>query len=426
MTHSLQRRLVAAFAGIAAATALLFGVLCIVLAYSLEDAFFARMLDEEAAHQLEHWQAHGRYTQPQRDYFRLYEKASDLPSDLARQLRREAAAGEYFGDAGRHYHLSTLNPEGEASAYLVAEVSRYLFVRPIRADLMRLVGLGAIAVTMLIAALGYLLARRASAPLTRLAGLVAASRPEHLPTGFSKDFPTNEIGVLADALDQALTRTQSMVERERQFTRDASHELRTPITVIRGAAELLQAQPLPAAAGAPLRRIAEACGDMEQSVAALLALARETPVAVGDTPIALLPAVETAVLQHAHRLEGKPVELVIDVAEAVTVSVSRPALLMILGNIIGNAFSHVSAGCIRIHGAGTALVIVDTGRGIEPAIRDRLGELGIKGTASGGFGYGLSIVRRLCERNGITLTIGDGEAGGTRVCLCFPRSEASP
>ena len=70
--------------------------------------------------------------------------------------------------------------------------------------------------------------------------------------------------------------------------------------------------------------------------------------------------------------------------------------------------------------AGSALEIRDSGPGIEDDIVGRLGEPLVKGSASTGFGLGLSIVKRLCNRFDVVLSIGPLEDGGTRAEVRFP------
>lgn len=92
-----------------------------------------------------------------------------------------------------------------------------------RAKLLRLLaGVGGVAVVLALA-LGWLLARRTSAPLVRLADQVAALAPDALPDRLGGHWPDDEVGVLASGLDGLLGRLHRFIERERAFTRDASH-----------------------------------------------------------------------------------------------------------------------------------------------------------------------------------------------------------
>ena len=422
--HSLRRRLVLAFVVFSLLTALLFSFLSIVFAYSVEDSFFYRMLRDEAAHQVAAIQQTGQLAQPKNELIHAYTDPTELPNDLRQQYLQEPARQEFAGEDGRHYHLLKKQTLSAAlpSVLLVAEVSQHLEVRPVRSDLLWFLAKTTLVVLLLTSLIGYWLARRATAPLSTLAQQIAATEPGKLPKDFAAHYPNNEIGVLARSLESALQRIDAFIQREQHFTRDASHELRTPIAVVQSAAELLAQllaqQSLPDSARQPLQRIQLACSQMEQTITLLLSLAREMPSAE-KTKVQLLPLIETSVVQAAHLLDGKPVEVVVDVAADCQVSGHRTVLAIVLGNLIGNAFQYTAAGEIRIDGDSSQLNITDTGIGIAPALQPRLFEPLVKGEHSTGFGIGLSLVARLCQRYDIALSIIATPAGGTRATLRF-------
>lgn len=405
--YSLRRRIVGAFAVFALATALCFSAFSLVFVYTVEDSFFDNMLRQEAGHQL---RGGGQPVKPLRDFVSVHRDQSTFPADLARQFD---GGREYFGDAGRHYHVA---PPGAAPYYIVAEVSRELVVRPRLPFLAGVLGALALAMVALTAGFGYWLARRATAPLDRLAALVVRAEPGQLPRGFARGFPDNEIGALAKGLEQAMDRIADFIEREQHFTRDASHELRTPLAVVGGAARLLASQPLAPQQAAQVQRIAAASEAMAQSVDTLLALARED---LGQSPSAepvlLLPLVESVVVHHAHLLDGKAVEVVVDVDAKDCAVCRRAALSILLSNLVSNAFGHTMSGQVRIGMEQGCLVVTDTGPGIAPGLH----RAGAKGEASEGLGLGLSIVHRLAARSGIGLEIGSAAGAGTRAVLRF-------
>jgi signal transduction histidine kinase len=419
-THSLRNRVIAAFLMLAAFVALLFSLFNFVFLYSVEDQVFARQLDEESARQREHWQRHGEFVAPLRDYMALHRSYESMPAAVRVPLLAEPRRREFSSDDGRHYHLAVLElSPGPEQAYLLAEVSQYLLVRPIRNRLLGFYAVSALAVLAVAGLIGYLLARRATAPLTRLVAVLDDVKPDSRPAPFAIAFPDNEIGRLAQSLEQALARVAAFVEREKSFSRDASHELRTPVAVIQSATELLARQAMPDAAQEHLRQIRSAALQMEQIISTLLALAREAP-ATAHAPVMLLPILEKAIVQHATLLRGKDVHLEVQVPAGTAVAVPAPVLSILLNNLIANAFHYTSAGVIDIAWRGNALEIRDTGPGIEPEVVERLGEPLVKGRSSTGFGLGLSIVKRLCDRFDVVLGIGPIEQGGTRAEVRFP------
>ena len=405
--HSLRRRIVVAFTVFALATALCFSAFSLVFVYTVEDSFFENMLRQEIEHQLKA----GAPVKPLRDFVSVHRDQTTFPADLARQF--ESKRREYFGDAGRHYHV--VSP-GAVPYFIVAEVSRELVVRQRLPFLGGVLAVLVLLMVTLTAGFGYWLARRATAPLDRLAGLVAQAAPGQLPRGFAGEFPDNEIGALAKGLEQAMDRIADFIEREQHFSRDASHELRTPLAVVGGAARLLASQPLAPQQAAQVQRIVAAAEAMAQSVDTMLALAREDlGQAPSAEPVLLLPLVESIVVQHAHLLDGKAVEVVVDVDPNDSVVCRRATLAILLSNLVSNAFGHTMEGQVRISVEQGSLVVADSGPGIAPGLH----RAGVRGQASQGLGLGLSIIHRLAARNGIGLDIISSAAAGTRATLRF-------
>ena len=117
-------------------------------------------------------------------------------------------------------------------------------------------------------------------------------------TALADHFRSDEIGRLAHAFDQAQARLQRFLTREQHFTRDASHELRTPVTVIEGAIDLLAEDVgLSARSQRALQRLRRACQTMRMQIDAFLTLARE-PGSEERNDIRVMEAVNEAIARH--------------------------------------------------------------------------------------------------------------------------------
>ncbi len=405
--HRLQTRLMFAFAGFTLLVAVVFGLYAMVFTYAVEDEFFDAMLRQEAQAQLRQHREHGRWSTPRDESVRLYDDPSAFPPDLQRARAGEPWRREFAGDDGRHYHLREVTPPLPAKpAWLVAEVSGQLVVRPMRERILALLaGSGALLVVLSLA-LGYWLARRTTGPLSRLAGLMDAMGPDRPLPPFAQGFGEDEVGLLARGLEALSERVQAFIAREQEFTRDASHELRTPLAVIRSASERLLAQPgLPAAARRHLMHMLQSAGQLEQTVTMLLSLAREAPPAVAE-PVALLPLLERVIVEQSPLLEDKPVEVRLDVERDARLTAPPAVLHVLVSNLVGNAFAHTQAGEVRIDIADGRLRIANTGEVAPGWPQDEA--IG-KREGSSGFGLGLTIVRRLCQRHAIDLRIERGD-----------------
>ncbi|MGY1408108.1 sensor histidine kinase [Luteimonas sp. A611] len=402
-----------AFAGFTLAVTALFGLYAVVFAYTVEDMFFSGMLQREASEQLQHHAGAGRWATPRESWMRVIEDADRLPAGIGDILQAEPGRTEFAGPDGAHYHLRELDAPG-ARAWLVAEVSGLLVVRPQRAALLQVLAWSAIAMATLALLLGWWLAQRTTAPLSRLALLMAGTAPDRLPTAFACGFRDDEVGLLARRLEELVARIGAFVAREREFTRDASHELRTPLAVIRSATERLAADPtLSSEARDSLAHIRHSASWLEQTVSALLSLAREEAPPTGDVSTPVLPLLERVVVDQSPLLGDKDIVVDIDVPAGASAALPAPALNILLSNLVGNAFAHTHAGRILIRADAGRLRICNPGARIRDA--DLLPF--IKAEASTGSGLGLSIAMRLCDRYGIDLAIEEVEPGRVAVSL---------
>lgn len=421
---SLRRRIIASFLATTTVACLLFGLFSFLFAYVIEDSLFEDALSEEVVRQQVHWAEHGQLARPGRSFVEVHGDPGTFPLDLRRQYGMEAGRAEFSGNAGRHYHVRKFDLPGSAeTAYAVAEVSRHLVVRPMREEMLAFLALWMVGLLLATGVISYWLAERATAPLTRLATLVSGQGADRIPRISADAFPSNEVGLLAVTLERAFDRIRSFVEREVRFTRDASHELRTPLAVIRSAAELVEAQTgLPQEISGPIRRINDATHEMERTINLLLLLAREENSTPKPERVPLLPLIENAVLRASGRFDFASHRISIDVSEDRLIWTNPTALAIILDNLLENALQHSQGGEITIRSDGEELVIADTGPGIPQSISATLYQPFSKGDESEGHGLGLSIVRRLCDRNDVALTF-DGAAGpGTTVRLNFKRA----
>jgi signal transduction histidine kinase len=233
-------------------------------------------------------------------------------------------------------------------------------------------------------------------------------------------FPDDEVGQLASALDDYSSRMTQIVRRDREFNADVSHELRTPLAVIRGATELLLANPeLSEKMRQRLLRIDRAALQCTDLTTALLMLSRNER-GLGSCDISKL----ALQLVEANRglLAGKPVQIHVEGEQGVIIEAPEAVLSVAIGNLLGNACKYTVEGEVRCRIAADHVAIEDTGPGLSTEDAERLFERGYRGSSVGnttGGGIGLSIVRRLCELYGWKVSIAPREAGGAVAILQF-------
>ncbi len=400
----LHRRMMLVFTGFTLGVAGLFALYAVAFMYTVEDRFFDAQLAEEARFQRQQHAITGRWSEPRSAHIRLHLEPGTFPGDLGPAYAASPLRTEFPGEDGRHYHVLRFEAPTAGVAWLVAETSAQLVVRPMRDRVFRLLVWSAAVVLAFALLIAYWLARRTAAPMERLAAAVESMRPGELPDSLPGRFPDDEVGVLARGLEALLRRVRAFVAREQEFTRDASHELRTPLTVIRSAGERLAGEPgLGEDARRHVEHILQSAAQLEQTITTLLALAREDHTAGPRAPARVLPIVERVVVEQSGLIEHKPVTVDVRVPAEATLAVPAPVLHILLSNLVGNAFSHSEAGEVRIDMDERGLCIANHGHPVAAGLRSSIHQPFSRREGSAGFGLGLAIVHRLCSQHGLLL-----------------------
>lgn len=268
--------------------------------------------------------------------------------------------------------------------------------------------------------LGWALARRVIAPVVRLARQVRR-RDQLLDVTppLAPDYAKDEVGELAGAFDDALNRLRAALARERLFTSDVSHELRTPLMVINSSCELLEATPdLPARAKGPLERMTRAAREMQELVQTFLALARKQGDSDTQAPRATLAEVARRQTQEWQgAVEAKGLQWRLSVApEADQALWHEPFLRSVMSNLLRNALHYTERGYIGLQVGADGFVVEDSGVGIPEEQREAMFQPFVRGAEGRGegLGLGLSLVRRICQLQRWSVTLGDSAAGGCR------------
>lgn len=277
--------------------------------------------------------------------------------------------------------------------------------------------------------LGYLLAGRALAPvdrLTRAAYDLSQRRAwrERLPEPERRD----ELWRLAAASNALLATLAEVIEGERRFTADASHEMRTPLTVLRGRLEgALEAASEPKVQTA-LEKALGAADDLLALVEKLLLLARTEAGQAAPTERVALDEIAFEVAETIRpRFDEKGLALVLELPEApVVVLGDRMALGVLVRNLLENALKFTPRGHVTLRvedGSHVRLSVNDSGPGIPKAslahLFDRFYQADVRHRRSGS-GLGLAIVRSVALWHGGVVRVENRPVSGTRFVLELP------
>lgn len=230
-----------------------------------------------------------------------------------------------------------------------------------------------------------------------------------------------EVSTLVRALDHFTERLTDFIERERNFTRDASHELRTPIAVLRSAMELLERK-YGEFGDATITRMHRTLYDMESLIETLLLLAREDHQSLQAEEIVVNDLIEHELELLQAVFHDKPIE--INVAEEGVLELSAPqqVVRILISNLLRNAYTYTPQGQINVRVEPDSISISDSGVGMDEQQLKQLGTPFYRGgdnEKSSGYGLGMAIVKRLCNRYGWTLSLFSKLGEGTEVRVRF-------
>ena len=306
---------------------------------------------------------------------------------------------------------------------------------------------------------GYLLARASLAPVVAMGAQARQISATSLDARLVIANPRDELGQLATVLNLLLARLQLSFEQQRAFMADASHELRTPIAVVRTSADVA------------LDRPDRPAGELRQSLEIIRGEARRLTRIVDDL---FLLARADAGQQPVRREHIYLEEIVADVARAARVlaevrgvSIEAPPgdespylgdaalLARVLMNLVDNAIRHTpTGGLVRLSlqpgsvaGSTPAdsaaarpeqhayrIAVDDAGSGIPEHTRDRLFERFVRGdlargrapdSATGGAGLGLAIARWVVEAHGGSIALERSSDAGSTFVVTLPMSIAT-
>ncbi|MEM5369090.1 ATP-binding protein [Paraburkholderia azotifigens] len=267
-------------------------------------------------------------------------------------------------------------------------------------------------------------------PLRTLSEAIEARSPDSLDAIAVKNVP-DEVFPLVAALNTLLQRLRQSLDRERAFTGDAAHELKTPLAAIKVQAQVALTACDPERQRRAMQRVVEAVDRSTHLADQLLALARleeSTPLPSARVDLADM-AKACIVDQHAHA-DYKQMSLTLRADGATTVCAPPALVRILLDNLVDNAVKYGRAqGRMEIaiwSDADTMFLEVrDDGPGVAEADRSRLHDRFFRGAnhVEKGSGLGLSIVARIVAqlRGRMEYTTGiDGQGFGVRVGLPLP------
>lgn len=290
-------------------------------------------------------------------------------------------ATRHITPAGDRYVTQQLMPLPQTRERIISPAQNRLIN-------LTLIGLGS---ALMIGLVMLLLWRRISRPIAALGDWAAALNERNLNEPVP-DFVYPELNRFAELMRSSLSSAQQGLEREQTFLSHTSHELRTPISVVRANLELLRkiqdksAQPLDPRQAEIISRIDRASLTMKDVTETLLWLGRDDTAPRALTSLRLDQVINDLMDGLRYLIVGRQVDLDLDL-EPVTLELPEAPTRIVLGNLIRNALQHTHSGLVQIRQRGGEVSIINTQQETTE-------------NSDTGFGLGLKLTERFTEKLG--------------------------
>lgn len=322
-----------------------------------------------------------------------------------------AAVGVYIAEIGAHYFEAFPLSDEQRTLNIIASA----------------LGIGVVVIGILATLVGWWVSRRLLRPLERVSEAAGEIAGGGLDTRLEQE-DDPDLSRLITSFNDMADAVQTRIERETRFASDVSHELRSPITALAAAVEVLDARraDLSVRTQQALDVVVSQVRRFDQMVLDLLELSRMDVGVIGlhREEIEIVPFLERVGMRYGMS------EPRIEVAQGgpTTVALDKRRFERIMANLFDNA---------RIHGGGVSRVVVDTprhgfvriavedrGPGVAPSERSLIFERFARGSAgrsrAGGTGLGLALVAEHARAHGGVAWVEDAPNGGARFVVEFP------
>jgi heavy metal sensor kinase len=329
---------------------------------------------------------------------------------------------------GPSFRIFTTRLEHGGRSYEVVVAALLDEVRAVMRDFRNLLLMMVPAVLAAACLGGYWISRHALAPVDEITRVAKSISVQNLSRRLVVPKTGDELQRMSETWNAVLERLDGAVKRIRQFTADASHELRTPVALIRATAELaLRREREPEQYQKSLRDIEDEAKRMTELTESLLTVARADANGLDMplTPTDLNRVLAEVVRRNEAVAEAKGIALRVEVTDgAASAAVNEPGIRRLMLILIDNAFKHtLPGGTVTLSTAaranGIILSVRDSGEGIEaadlPHIFERFYRADKSRGGSGGAGLGLSIAQIIARAHGSEIEVESAPGSGS----CF-------
>ncbi len=331
----------------------------------------------------------------------------------------------------RQVQVPLIDKTGQIEAYLIVAVPTSNILQ-IYIDLKNIMLMSFPVIILFLFILTRAIAGRSIRPIEEVIATAETLTQENFGQRIPLPREHDELYRLSVTINALLDRLQNAFEREKHFTSDASHELRTPLAVVKGTLDVLVRKPRAIEHyEEKIRYCLDELNRMSRLIDQLLILARyeQGSVKLHIVPVEFSEALESVIARLGSLASDKQISFVREKLDEGQVSVDPFMLDMILENIFTNAIKFSPAGSsidISVTRQSGLLLctITDHGPGIPEdklqRVFDRFYRVDeSRSSGTGGFGLGLSIVKKLSDIQNISVSVTSQEREGTAFRLVF-------
>ncbi len=295
-------------------------------------------------------------------------------------------------------------------------------------------------ISMLVSAYaGYVMARRALQPMDEIGAVATSFAAGDLSRRLKLSSPDLEIRHLMRTLNKMFADLEASIQAQKRFTADASHELRIPLTILRGEIEVaLLRKRRPREYEEVLRQQLEVIDRMQRIVDGLLMLARADAglLELAHEEVDLTLLLQEVGQQHLALFSGKDIHLNMEIADDLLIIGDQDRLSRVAFNLLNNAYKHAPPGTrvsllAEARDDETVVTVADEGPGIAPEHVDHIFDRFYRSDEArdretGGAGLGLAISKRIVEAHGGILEVESTPGKGTFFRFRLPLAGANP
>ena len=376
---------------------LIYSFLIVLYAWTIEDNIFNRLVNDEATHITQQFKRSGEALPPKADYMRLVENFTDLPIEIKKEYPSNPSKVEYQTSSGKTLHMTTIKLGGQ-HLFLLADVEQFEVSKDNMPNLLVWLLVIACFISAIALVVSLQTAKKITGPLKALAFDVKQKNAGNIEPDA---FPENEIGLLALNTKNAFTQLSTALERERVFTKDISHEIRTPVAILQNVLSASKAEK--AITESNFDTVAEAVANINQITSILLALARSE--SSQTETVNLTAELESLIINQFDFLlaeAGKNLELNLNFEGDVKVVCNQNLVIILMLNLLSNMVRHASGDNAEITLNERQLIFKNQTQ--QNTINSPFLS-GVKGEQSEGLGHGLNLIQRICEQSNWLLSI---------------------